>query len=160
MLEPSNGVQNGGRQATFDFYLVPKFCLFRWFFSFAGILIIYCFLCFDWVNVIFAACLILRGHDTHIDFLWLSFLVGMICPLMQEHFIWPLWKRKSLPLRLNKSFRLFNLPQSASWIWIANDDILNFVCELMWWFPPMFWPFCHAGPSSFSDFCRMLNFHR
>ena len=80
-------------------------------------------LCFDWVNVIFAACFILRGHDTHIAFLQLLFLVGMICPLMQEHFLWPLWKRKSLPLRLNKSFRLFNLPQSAFWIWIAKGDI-------------------------------------
>ena len=29
---------------------------------------------------------ILRGHDTHIDFLRLLLLVGMICPLIQEHF--------------------------------------------------------------------------
>ena len=78
----------------------------------------------DWVNVIFAACFILRGHDTHIDFLRLLFLVGMICPLMQQHFLWPLLKRKSLPSQLNKSFRLFNLPLSASWIWIAKGDIL------------------------------------
>ena len=35
--------------------------------------------------MIFAAYFILRGHDTH--FLrFLLFLVGMICPLMQEHF--------------------------------------------------------------------------
>ena len=39
------------------------------------------------LNVIFAAYLILRGHDMHIDFLPLLFLVGMICPLMQEHFL-------------------------------------------------------------------------
>ena len=40
---------------------------------------------FKWENVIFAACFILRGRDMHIDFLRLLFLVGMICPLMQEH---------------------------------------------------------------------------
>ena len=27
----------------------------------------------------------LRGRDMHIDFLRLLFLVGVICPLMQEH---------------------------------------------------------------------------
>ena len=46
-------------------------------------------LCFDYkaiANVILAACFLLRGHDTHIDFLRLLFLVGMICPLMQEQF--------------------------------------------------------------------------
>ena len=37
-------------------------------------------------NVIFAAYFILRGHDTHFRQL-LLFLVGMICPLMQEHFL-------------------------------------------------------------------------
>ena len=111
--------------------------------------IIYWVVCFDWVNVIFAACFILRGHDTHIDFLRLLFLVGMICPLMQEHFLWPLWRRQSLSSRLNKSFRLFNLPQSASWIWIAKDDIF---CLWMWWFLQCFDLFCHPGPSSFSVF--------
>ena len=35
--------------------------------------------------MIFAAYFILRGLDTHIDFLRLLFLVGVICPLMQEH---------------------------------------------------------------------------
>ena len=34
--------------------------------------------------IIFAACFILRGCDKHIDFLQFMFLVGMICPLMQE----------------------------------------------------------------------------
>ena len=38
----------------------------------------------------FAGSFILRGHDAHIDFLRLLFLVGMICPLMQEHFLLPL----------------------------------------------------------------------
>ena len=56
----------------------------------------------------FAACFILRDHDTLIDFLRL-FLVSMISPLMQEHFLCPLLNRRSLPLPLNKSFRLFNL---------------------------------------------------
>ena len=41
---------------------------------------------FDLANVIFAAYFILRGRDTHINFLWLLLMVGMICPLMQEHF--------------------------------------------------------------------------
>ena len=35
--------------------------------------------------MIFAAYFILRGLDTHIDFLRLLFLVGVICPLIQEH---------------------------------------------------------------------------
>ena len=114
----------------------------------------------DWVNVVFAACFILRGHDTHIDFLRLLFLVGMICPLMQEHFLRPLLKRKSLPFRLNKSFRLFILIQSASWI--AKGDILLSVNVMVSGrsFPGISFNFCHAGPGSFSIFCRMLNFPR
>ena len=51
---------------------------------------------FDWANVIFAAYFILRGRDTHIDFLRLLFMVGMICLSMQEHFLWPLFKCKAL----------------------------------------------------------------
>ena len=34
-------------------------------------------------NVIFAACFTLRGHDTHIDFLWVLVVVGRIGPLIQ-----------------------------------------------------------------------------
>ena len=34
-------------------------------------------------NVIFAACFTLRGHDTHIDFLWVLLVVGKISPLIQ-----------------------------------------------------------------------------
>ena len=79
----------------------------------------------------------------------LLFLVGMICPLMQEHFLRPLLKRKSLPLRLNKSFRLFILLQSASWIWITKGDILLSMNVMV------SFNFCHAGPISFSIFCRM-----
>ena len=44
----------------------------------------------------FAAYFILKGRDTHINFLQLLFMVGMICPLMQEHFLWPLLKSKAL----------------------------------------------------------------
>ena len=35
--------------------------------------------------MILAAYFILRGRETHIDFLRLLFLVGVICPLMQEY---------------------------------------------------------------------------
>ena len=51
---------------------------------------------FDWANLIFAACFILRDRDMHIDFLQSLCLVGVICPLMQEHFLWPLLKHSSL----------------------------------------------------------------
>ena len=43
---------------------------------------------FNWENVTFAACFILSGCDTHIDFLRLFFLVRVICLLMQEHSLW------------------------------------------------------------------------
>ena len=35
----------------------------------------------------FAAYYMLRGRDTHINSLQLLFMVGMICPLMEENFI-------------------------------------------------------------------------
>ena len=35
--------------------------------------------------MILAAYFILRGRETHIDFLRLLFLVSVICPLMQEY---------------------------------------------------------------------------
>ena len=38
---------------------------------------------FDWANYV-AACVLLRGRDTHIDFLWLLFLVGMIDDLLSD----------------------------------------------------------------------------
>ena len=38
--------------------------------------------------MIFAAYFFLRGRDTHIDFLRLLFLVGLTCPLTQEHSLW------------------------------------------------------------------------
>ena len=37
-------------------------------------------LSFYLTNVIFAACFTLRGHDTHIDFPWVLFLVSRIGP--------------------------------------------------------------------------------
>ena len=91
---------------------------------------------FDWADyMIFAACFMLRGRDMHIDFLRLLFLVGMVCPLIQAHFLWPLLKLKSSSLRLNKGFRLFNFLQAiffCPWMWC--DGFLQRVC--------------HAGPSS------------
>ena len=45
-----------------------------------------------WANVILAACFTLRGHGIHIDLLWSLSMVGRICPLRQEHFLWPLLK--------------------------------------------------------------------
>ena len=56
---------------------------FQWIFSLAGKLCSGGF-SFSWENVIFATYFILRGCDTHIDFLQLLFLVGVICRLMQE----------------------------------------------------------------------------
>ena len=40
--------------------------------------------------------IVLRGRDTHIDFPLVIVLVGMICPLMQEHFLLPFLKCKAL----------------------------------------------------------------
>ena len=57
---------------------------FQWVFSLEGRLCSGGF-SFSWENVIFAAYFILRGCDTHIDFLRLLFLVWVICRLMQEH---------------------------------------------------------------------------
>ena len=67
--------------------------------------------------MIFAACFKLRGHDTHINFLRLLFLMGMICPLMQEHFLkLTSFETLSSSLRLNKGFRLLNFLQNPSLI--------------------------------------------
>ena len=44
-----------------------------------------------------------------------EFLLGMICPLMQEHFLWPLSKRTALSCgSTSKAFRSFIFVQSAS----------------------------------------------
>ena len=67
--------------------------------------------------MIFSACFKLRGHDTHINFLRLLFLMGMICPLMQEHFLkLTFFETLSSSLRLNKGFRLLNFLQNPSLI--------------------------------------------
>ena len=67
--------------------------------------------------MIFAACFKLRGHDTYINFLRLLFLMGMICPLMQEHFLkLTSFETLSSSLRLNKGFRLLNFLQNPSLI--------------------------------------------
>ena len=58
--------------------------------------------------MIIAAYFILKGRDTHINFLRLLFMVGMICPLMQEHFFDLFCKVKLCKARLNKGFGLFN----------------------------------------------------
>ena len=76
--------------------LMPKCCLFQWIFFFWTDRLCSGGKRFDWANVIFAAYFILRGLDTHINFLRLLSMVGMICPLMQEHFLWPLLKSKAL----------------------------------------------------------------
>ena len=62
-------------------------------------------LSFDLTNVIFAACFTLRGHDTHIDFLWVLFLVGKINVPKLTFFVAD-----------KQGFTLFNFLQSASWI--------------------------------------------
>ena len=70
---------------------------------------------FDCANyVIFAACYMLRGRDTHVDFLRLLFLVGMIDDLPSDARAFSLTSFETLSssLRLNKGFRLFNFLQS------------------------------------------------
>ena len=58
-------------------------------------------------------------RETYINFQWLLLiLVGKICHPMQEHFLWPLLKRKALVA--TKYFRSFNL------IWITKSDFLLF----------------------------------
>ena len=76
--------------------LMPKWCLFQWIFFLWRV---------DYAleeKVLteqmwfFPSYFILRGHDTHINFLRLLFMVGMICPLIQGHFLWPLLKSQAL----------------------------------------------------------------
>ena len=101
---------------------------------------------FHWANVILAACFTLRGHDTHIDLLLLSFLVGRIYPLIQAHFLWPLSKRKAFLLRLNK---VSNFLRSAFWIWITKRFSLVRECNV-------FLQRCITlGPGLVSFLCRM-----
>ena len=55
------------------------------------------------------------------------FLVGRICPLMQAHFLWPLFKHKAFLLRLNKGS---NFLQSALWIWTTKRFSLLRECNV------------------------------
>ena len=58
---------------------------------------------------------------------WVFWLVGRICPLMQAHFLWPLLKRKAFLLRLNKGS---NFLQRAFWIWITKRFSLVRECNV------------------------------
>ena len=72
-------------------------------------------LCFNWANVILAACFTLRGHDTLVDFLW--FLNFWSSWLMLQHFLWPLLKHKALFccwIRLSGSLFLSKVPQDLN----------------------------------------------
>ena len=72
-----------GSVGLHDFYLILKCCLIQiTCFSSGGYIMLWRVL-----YVILAACFTLGGHDTPIDFLWFLFLVSVICPLMQEHFL-------------------------------------------------------------------------
>ena len=68
--------------------------------------------------MIFPACFMLRGRDTHADFLRLLFLVGMTdnFPSDARAFSLTSFETYSSSLRLNKGFRLFNFLQSPSLI--------------------------------------------
>ena len=58
------------KMATHDFYQIPKCCLFQLTFSLAGRLCSTGFyILTELMCIIFAACFILRGRDTQIDFL-------------------------------------------------------------------------------------------
>ena len=50
-----------------------------------------------------------------------------ICPLMQAHFLWPLLKRNTFLLRLNKGS---NFLQSAFWVWITKRFSLVRECNV------------------------------
>ena len=69
---------------------------------------------FDCANyVIFAACFTLRGRDSHVDFLMLLFLVGMIDDLPSDaRASLTTLEMLSSSLQLSKGFRLFNFLQS------------------------------------------------
>ena len=79
---------------------------------------------FDWANVIFAAYFILRGRDSHINFLRLLCMVGMTCPLMQENFLWSPLKSKALQCGSIRVLGRVISPAIASWIWIILSHFL------------------------------------
>ena len=101
-------------------------------------------------------CFILRGHDRHINFLWLLFiLVSKICPLICKTIFFDFFWNVKLFLWLNKSnmgFRLFNLFSKVP----PGAETLKAIFFCPQWFPAMF---CHAGPSLLVGvfFCGMFN---
>ena len=101
-------------------------------------------------------CFILRGHDSHISFLWLLFtLVGKICLLMCKNIFFDHFQNVKHFLWLNKSnrgFRLFNLFSKVPPV----SETLKAIFFFPQWFPAMF---SHAGPSLLvSVFLRDVKF--
>ena len=89
-------------------------------------------------------CFILKGHNRHINFLHLLFiLVSKICPLICKSIFFDLFWNVKHFLRLNKSnkgFRLFNLFSKVPPV----SETLKAIFFFPQWFPAMF---SHAGPS-------------
>ena len=85
--------KRGDRQATHDFYLMLKCCLFQWI-VFSVRLIMFWRRTFDGVNVNFGRLLNIFHIYWEVVTRILNFssLVGMICPLMQEHFSFGLFR--------------------------------------------------------------------
>ena len=125
---------------------------------------------FDWANVNFGRLLNIFHTERSWHTYWFS-LVGMICPLMQEHFLFSsLYKCKFPSLPLIKGFRLFNfskVPPGRIWIILSRNPSLMGSCSKrfslcpstgwwMWLFPARF---CHAGPSSLAFLAGCLNSH-
>ena len=109
---------------------------------------------FDWANVNFGCLLNIFHTERSWHAYWFS-LVGMICPLMQEHFLsWPLSKSKALYCGWLRVLGCFISPDCLL-------DLNNFkrfsLCPWMWLFAAMF---CHAKAQLVSFFSRILNSHR
>ena len=101
-------------------------------------------------------CFILKGHNRHINFLQLLFiLVSKICPLICKSIFFDLFWNVKHFLRLNKSnkgFRLFNLFSKVPPV----SETLKAIFFFPQWFPAMF---SHAGPSLLvSVFLRDVKF--
>ena len=97
---------------------------------------------FDWANVNFGCLLNIFHTERSWHAYWFS-LVGMICPLMQEHFLsWPLSKSKALYCGWLRVLGCFISPECLL-------DLNNFkrfsLCPWMWLFAAMF---CHAKAHS------------
>ena len=66
--------------------------------------------------MLFAAYFIMRGHNTHIDFLRLLLVGRHDLPSYDIAFSLTSYVTESSSLRLSKGFKLFDFLQSASWI--------------------------------------------